>query len=36
VASTRLTDWASEHADSLGRGYASELVRRRDRQAGYG
>jgi nucleoside-diphosphate-sugar epimerase len=36
VGSTRLTDWASEHADSLGRRYASELVRRRDRQAGYG
>jgi NADH dehydrogenase len=36
VGSTRLTDWAREHADSLGRRYASELARRRDRQAGYG
>jgi NADH dehydrogenase len=36
VGSTRLTDWAMEHADSLGRTYASELVRRRDRKAGYG
>ncbi|MDP6438053.1 MAG: NAD(P)H-binding protein [Candidatus Brocadiia bacterium] len=25
---TRLTDWAGEHADSLGRHYASELARR--------
>jgi uncharacterized protein YbjT (DUF2867 family) len=36
VGSTRLTDWAMEHADSLGRRYASELVRRRDRKTGYG
>ena len=26
---TKLTDWAREHADSLGRRYASELARRR-------
>ena len=26
---TRLTDWAREHADSLGRNYANELARRR-------
>jgi len=32
---TRLTDWASDHADSLGRRYASELIRRRDRQIDY-
>jgi uncharacterized protein YbjT (DUF2867 family) len=36
VGSTRLTDWAMEHANSLGRRYASELVRRRDRKTGYG
>ena len=28
---TRLTDWAREHADTLGRTYANELTRRRDR-----
>jgi len=33
---TRLTDWATEHADWLGRGYASELARRRDRSSEYG
>jgi len=32
---TRLTDWAKEHAESLGRRYASELARRRDRLHGY-
>ncbi len=32
---TRLTDWAKQHADSLGRRYAHELVRRRDRQRAY-
>lgn len=32
---TRLTDWAREHADTLGRKYASELARRRDRQSAY-
>jgi uncharacterized protein YbjT (DUF2867 family) len=32
---TRLTDWAREHADTLGRKYASELTRRRDRQSTY-
>ena len=33
---TRLTEWAAAHADLLGRRYASELARRRDRVAGYG
>ena len=32
---TRLTDWAQEHADTLGHKYASELARRRDRQSAY-
>jgi NADH dehydrogenase len=31
----RLTDWAAEHAASLGRRYASELARRRDRVSDY-
>lgn len=31
----RLTDWAREHADSLGVRYASELARRRNRFASY-
>jgi NADH dehydrogenase len=33
---TRLSDWAHEHADTLGRRYATELGRRRDRRAAYG
>jgi len=32
----RLSDWAREHADELGRRYHSELARRRDRGAAYG
>jgi NADH dehydrogenase len=32
---TKLTDWAREHADSLGVHYASELARRRDRDSDY-
>ena len=32
---TRLTDWARQHADALGRRYAHELVRRRDRRQAY-
>jgi len=32
---TRLTDWAQEHADTLGVRYASELARRRDRDRDY-
>lgn len=35
AGSTRLTDWAREHAQELGVRYASELQRRRDRQAEY-
>lgn len=33
---TRLTDWAREHRKELGRDYASELARRRDRESAYG
>jgi NADH dehydrogenase len=33
---TRLTDWAQDHADSLGKHYAGELARRRDRFTAYG
>lgn len=36
AGTTRLTDWAREHAESLGRRYASELARRRDRVSEYG
>ncbi|NOX56650.1 MAG: NAD(P)H-binding protein [Planctomycetes bacterium] len=32
---TRLTEWANEHADELGRRYASELARRRNRSVAY-
>jgi NADH dehydrogenase len=32
---TKLTEWAKEHADTLGRRYASELARRRNRQEAY-
>jgi len=32
---TRLTDWATEHADTLGHRYASELARRCNRQEAY-
>ncbi len=35
AGTTRLTDWASKHAESLGRRYASELARRRDRMSAY-
>jgi uncharacterized protein YbjT (DUF2867 family) len=33
---TRLTDWAAAHAAQLGRRYASELARRKDRTRAYG
>ena len=36
TGTTRLTDWARENASSLGRRYASELARRRDRERAYG
>lgn len=32
---TRLTDWVRQHADTLGRRYASELARRKDRACAY-
>jgi uncharacterized protein YbjT (DUF2867 family) len=35
AGSTRLTDWARKHAETLGRHYASELARRKNRQAAY-
>jgi NADH dehydrogenase len=35
AGSTRLTDWARAHAGDLGRHYASELARRRDRRREY-
>ena len=33
AGSTRLTDWARKHADTLGKHYASELARRKNRTA---
>lgn len=36
AGTTRLTDWAQEHANTLGQHYASELARRRDRVRAYG
>jgi NADH dehydrogenase len=35
AGSTRLTDWARKHAGTLGKHYASELARRKNRQAAY-
>ncbi|NLE36919.1 MAG: NAD(P)H-binding protein [Pirellulaceae bacterium] len=35
TGTVRLTDWAKEHADELGRHYASELARRKNREAAY-
>jgi uncharacterized protein YbjT (DUF2867 family) len=35
AGSTRLTDWARQHADTLGKHYASELARRKNRQTAY-
>ena len=35
AGSTRLTDWAREHANDLGTRYASELARRRNREQSY-
>ncbi|CAG0934606.1 NADH dehydrogenase,E; NADH dehydrogenase [Thermoflexales bacterium] len=32
---TKLTEWARQHADTLGKQYASELARRKNRQAAY-
>jgi NADH dehydrogenase len=36
AGTTRLTDWAREHADRLGKHYASELARRKNRDKAYG
>jgi len=35
VGKTALTDWAREHADALGRKYASELARRKGKRTEY-
>jgi hypothetical protein len=35
AGTTRLTDWAREHKDDLGRHYASELARRKNRLRPY-
>jgi hypothetical protein len=32
---TKLTEWAKEHADSLGWKYSNELIRRLDREVEY-
>ncbi|MFV1963994.1 MAG: SDR family oxidoreductase [Pirellulaceae bacterium] len=36
AGTTKLTEWAETHADSLGRRYTSELARRRNRLEAYG
>lgn len=36
AGTTRLTDWAREHAGELGHRYSSELARRRNREQEYG
>ena len=35
AGTTKLSDWAQEHAADLGRHYASELARRRNRSESY-
>jgi NADH dehydrogenase len=35
AGTTKLTDWAKKHADTLGFKYTSELARRKDRVRGY-
>jgi len=35
AGATRLTEWARQHADTLGRRYTSELARRRNRRQAY-
>ena len=35
AGTTKLTEWATEHREELGRQYASELARRRDRKRQY-
>ena len=36
TGATRLSEWARQNRDTLGRRYASEMARRRDRKRGYG
>ncbi len=36
AGATRLTDWAKQHAATLGQHYASELARRKNRESAYG
>ena len=35
AGTTRLTDWARQHADTLGKHYASEIARRKNRKESY-
>ena len=35
LGTTKLTEWISQHRDTLGRHYTSELARRVDRVSGY-
>ena len=35
AGATKLTDWVAAHADMVGRYYANELARRRDRRTAY-
>jgi len=35
LGATRLTEWAREHRENLGRKYTSEMVRRKDRRGAY-
>jgi NADH dehydrogenase len=35
VGSTKLTEWAKKHSDTLGLKYTSELARRVDRESEY-
>jgi hypothetical protein len=35
VGTTKLTEWAKAHAETLGRRYSSELARRRNRVEEY-
>lgn len=36
AGTTRLTEWAEKHAETLGKRYTSELIRRMDRESAYG
>jgi NADH dehydrogenase len=35
TGTTRLTEWVRKHAETLGKHYANELARRKNRQAAY-